>query len=225
MIVDLKINGENNLSQTNEVFKPTDLVKAFENETRSKIFFYLQIYHELTLQELVKLTKKSSTAVHHHLQILLNSKIITENTKSGSKTKYYRLVVYRLDKNITEHLKFTKDLSQEELINNYKMLLNFSSSLLITAKNVLESIIDFYELGKKEDFYKDKDITELFETIFNKNIVGIYHASTENAVSFQKEFRKLLFKYYDKELEKPERPRPYTFVLAGANMKTILEEE
>ncbi|MHA1244007.1 MAG: hypothetical protein ACTSP7_05465, partial [Candidatus Heimdallarchaeota archaeon] len=49
-----------------------DLISALSNNARISIYFYLQIYKELTLERLQNLLGKSKTSIHYNVQFMIS---------------------------------------------------------------------------------------------------------------------------------------------------------
>ncbi|MHA2364856.1 MAG: ArsR/SmtB family transcription factor [Candidatus Hodarchaeales archaeon] len=126
---------------------PLAIIQALNNETRYSIVIYTLIYHELTLDKLSELLGRSKSTVHHHIQILIETGIISEKTRPGSKKKYYQVLSEKLTGSLVETYDYDTlaTLSDEERANYAKILLNQLKPLTTLIKNTLNLVVEYTE--------------------------------------------------------------------------------
>ncbi len=204
-----------------------DIISALSNNARISIYFYLQIYKELTLERLQKLLGKSKTSIHYNVQFMISLGVIDEKTKPGSKTRFYTLNKQRLDESMREAFddenikSMTKD-KQIEIMQTYMQL---SKALILIVQNISNLMMKHYDkLGVKDILKNVDDPNAYLSGIAGKNIQAIYNASEENWSAFVGEFAALIDKYYTMEAEHPKRIRPYSFVMIGGNIEDYLQK-
>lgn len=204
-----------------------DIISALSNDARISIYFYLQIYKELTLEKLQKLLGKSKTAIHYNIQQMLSLDVVNEETKPGSKTKYYTLNKQRLDESMREAFSDENILkmNKEEQIKAMQTYMQLTRSLILIVQNVSALMMSYIlKLEDKKNLEKVEDANNFLREFANKNIQAIYNASEENWRPFVKEFAALINKYYTFEQEHPKRIRPYSFVMLGGNIEDYLQK-
>ena len=209
-------------------FSAGDIITALSSEARVAIYFYLQIYKELTLERFMKLLGKSKTAIHYNLQHMLKLGVINEETKPGSKTKYYTLNKQRLDESMREafHDENIKKMNKKEQIKAMQTYTQLSKSLLLIIQNVAALMMQYLNRMSTEEVLNEvNDANEFMSEIASHSIQAIYNASEGNWRPFVKEFAALINKYYTKEQEHPKRIRPYSFVMVGGNIEEYLNKD
>ena len=212
---------------SNDKLEAGDLISALSNNARISIYFYLQIYKELTLEKLQKLLGKSKTSIHYNVQFMISLGVVDEKTKPGSKTRYYTLNKQRLDESMREAFdeKNVRNMNKDQQIKIMHTFLQLSKALILIVQNVSQLMMDHYNKRDDKNFLKNVDDANNFMVdIASKNIQAIYNASAENWVDFTKEFAALIDKYYTLEAEHPKRIRPYSFVMLGANIEDLLQK-
>ena len=81
---------ENTVHMEENVSLPTGILKIVGNEVRVSILFYLIMQPDsLTLDDLARLMGKAKSTIHHHVQIMINEKVVMVSSKEGSKIKYF----------------------------------------------------------------------------------------------------------------------------------------
>jgi DNA-binding transcriptional ArsR family regulator len=205
--------------QSHETVK--NYIKAFSNETRLNIFLLIIVRRDTTLDEICQFIGKSKSTVHHHVQILLDSGLVDEVTKPGSKTRYYRRVETNISKQVREAFSIDKFKAQTkerkwELSDLYETLHKTSN---ITMINTLQTLLDDYYLYLEENNV-DKRYNQLGELM-----LGFFFLSEENAKKFREEHRELRKKYYEDERRNPERDKPYGFFYAGYDVEQVLKRK
>ncbi|MHA1434912.1 MAG: hypothetical protein ACTSO7_13810 [Candidatus Heimdallarchaeota archaeon] len=204
-----------------------DIVQALSNEARIAIYFYLQIYKELTLEKLQKLLGKSKTSIHYNIRFMLSLGVIDETTKPGSKTRFYTLNKQRLDESMREAFndENIRNMNKEEQIEVMQTYMQLSKSLILIIQNVSALMMQHYnKLSSEEVLSEVDDPNDYLADVASKNIQAIYNASEENWRDFVKEFAALINKFYTLEAEHPKRIRPYSFVMVGGNIEDYLQK-
>ena len=204
-----------------------DIISALSNEARISIYFYLQIYKELTLERLQKLLGKSKTSIHYNVQFMISLGVIDEKTKPGSKTRFYTLNKQRLDESMREAFKDenVSKLPKDKQIEIMQTFMQLSKSLVLIVQNISNLMMKHYDkLGNKDNLKKVEDPNAFMSGIAGKNIQAIYNASEENWFDFTQEFAALIDKYYTMEAEYPKRVRPYSFVMLGGYIEDYLQK-
>ena len=201
------------------------IMKAFRNETKQMIYSYLLIYKELTLEQLSNLLNKSKSTIHYHMQNLLKAELILEETKPGSKTIYYRLTMFRIDK-------VAKDLYDKDRILSLPTIpqqkrqfiehMKHGKSLIYIINSMLNLNHMKYDQLLEDLNEKQISVEDGLEKM-NDNLVALYFASEKNARLFQADLRDLVKSYCDKEMENLEVIRPYSFIVYGINSKEVLD--
>ena len=169
-------------NNTHDVVK--EYIKAISNETRLSIWFLIVVYRDITLDKISYFLDKSKSTVHHHIQILLDSDLIEEATKPGSKTRYYKPIELNLTTKLKEYFNrnaFDEETPerQKELSNMYEDIIKINSIQII---NTIQYLLDnYYE--NLDDNVK-KRYKQLGELAF-----GSFYLSEENARKFKKEHR------------------------------------
>jgi len=195
-----------------------NFIKAISNETRLNIYLLIVVQRDITLDEICQFIGKSKSTVHHHVQQLLDSGLIDEVTKPGSKTRYYRRMELGINKRIQEIFRlgtFEKQTKkkQREINDLYEELHKVSNIIMI---NTLQYLMDSYYPNLEEI-----DIVKRYDQL-GELMLGFYYLSEENAKKFREEYRELALKYYNDEREHPERKKPYGIFFAGYHVENAL---
>lgn len=212
---------------TKKGFTAIDLIGALSNEARISIYFYLQIYKELTLEKLQKLLGKSKTAIHYNVQFMISLGVIDEETKPGSKTKYYTLNKQRLDESMREAFDADnmRKKSKDEQIEMMQTYIQLSQSLILIIQHVSQLMMKYHDKLKDKKFLESiEDPVQFLHNQSSQNNFAIYNASEEHWADFNKEFAAIINKYYTLEAKHPKRIRPYSFVMIAGNIESILEK-
>ena len=214
------------MSKKND-FSAGDIISALSNEARVAIYFYLQIYKELTLEKLQKLLGKSKTSIHYNIQFMLSLGVIDESTKPGSKTRFYTLNKQRLDESMREAFDSENidKMNKKEQMDVMQTYFQLTQSFILIIQNVAALMMRHYhKMGAEEVLTEVDDANDYMEMMAANNVQAIYNASKENWRPFVKEFAVLLDKYYTLEVEHPKRIRPYSFVMLGGNIEEHLNK-
>lgn len=208
-------NPENNAQ---DIIK--DYIKAISNETRLSILLLIVVYRDITLDKLSQFLGKSKSTVHHHIQKLLDSELIEEVTKPGSKTRYYRRIELDLSKKAKEY--FAKSKFDEQTLEKQKELSDMYEDLVkihnIEIINTLQYLLDnFYE-------NLDDDVKKRYVQL-GEIAIGSFSLSKENAEKFRSEQRELALKYLKDDSEHPERTKPYTNYYISYNVEKTLKRK
>lgn len=212
------------MTQRNPGSKERDIVKeyikAISNETRLSIWLLIVVYRDITLDDISHFLGKSKSTVHHHIQILLDSDLIEEVTKPGSKTRYYRRIELDLSKRVREY--FAKSKFDEETPERQKELANMYEDLVkilnIEVINTLQYLLDNY--------YEDLDEVAVKRYVQLDEIsIGSFNLSEESAAKFRKEQRELALRYMQEDREHPERKKPFTNFYIGYHVENTLKRK
>jgi len=204
-----------------------DIISALSNEARISIYFYLQIYKELTLEKLQKLLGKSKTSIHYNVQFMISLGVIDEETKPGSKTRYYTLNKQRLDDSMREAFdeENIKKMNKNEQIELMQTYMRLSQSLVSIIQHVSTLMMKYYDkLKVKKHLETVEDTNQFLDDLSAKNNFAIYNASEEHWADFNKEFAAIINKYYTLEAKHPKRTRPYSFVMIGGHIEDFLQK-
>ncbi|MHA1354070.1 MAG: hypothetical protein ACTSR1_02705, partial [Candidatus Heimdallarchaeota archaeon] len=134
-----------------------DIISALSNSARTSIYFYLQIYKELTLEKLQKLLGKSKTSIHYNIQFMLSLGVVDEKTKPGSKTRFYTLNKQRLDKSMREAFddENISNLSKDKQIEIMQTYMQLSKSLILIVQNISSLMMKYYDKMGAKDILKN----------------------------------------------------------------------
>ncbi len=208
----------NQRNNTRDIVK--DYIKAISNETRLSIWLLIVVYRDITLDDLSHFLSKSKSTVHHHIQILLDSELIEEVTKPGSKTRYYRRIELDLSKKVREY--FAKSKFDEETPERQKELSGMYEDIVkihnIEIINSLQYLLDNYYENL------DEKIVKRYEQLDEVSI-GSFSLSKESAAKYRKEQRELALKYLKEDGEHPERKKPFTNYYVGFNIENTLKRK
>lgn len=213
------------LTQNNSIDAKA-IIKALNIESRFSIYLYLLIFNELTLDDLCKLMNKSKSTIHHHIKELIGSNFLKEYTKSGSKTKYYKLKLLRTDE-ITEVI-YKPDsfdyLSFEEKIDHLEEYFSFGNLMAKIMQNMINLVYEQHANLLSEAKSKRIDVLEALAES-NRIFIANYVCSEKYGEEFQDELHQLIRKYYKKEVENPNQRRPRTFLIIGLDTMDILNKK
>ncbi|NHJ32632.1 MAG: winged helix-turn-helix transcriptional regulator [Asgard group archaeon] len=205
--------------ETHEIVK--NYIKAISNETRLGIFLLIVVQRDTTLDKICQFVGKSKSTVHHHVQQLLDSGLVEEVTKPGSKTRYYRRVELDINRKIREAFRLGQfeeqtPKKQKEICEMYEELTTVAN---INMLNTLQFLLDnFYPNLETEDI--GKRYSQLGEAM-----IGFFYLSEENAEEYRREYRELALKYYEDERKNPERKKPYGIFYSGYNVEKALKRK
>lgn len=208
----------NSQSNANDTIK--NYIKAISNKTRLSIWYLIVVYRDITLDELSFFLDKSKSTVHHHIQKLLDSELIEEVTKRGSKTRYYRPIELNLSKKVREQ--FNKGVFAEQTPERQKELSKMYED--ITKMNTIELINTLQYILENYFDNLDDDVTKRYDQL-GEIAVGSIYLSEENAEKFRKEHRELAMKYLKDDSEHPERKKPYSYTYAGYHIGNLLNRK
>ncbi len=206
-------------NDTHEIVK--NYIKAISNETRLSIFLLIVVHRDITLDEICQFIGKSKSTVHHHVQQLLNSGLVGEVTKPGSKTRYYRRIELDINRKMREAFRSVKfeehtPEKQKEMCYMYEDLVKIFNIVML---NTLQFLLD--------NFYPcldDKDVSKRYEQL-GEVIMGSFYLSEDNAQNYKREYRELALKYYEDERKHPDRKKPYGLFYAGYNVEKALKRK
>jgi len=203
-----------------------ELIKALSVESRLSIYLYLSIYNELTLEDFSKYMKKSKSTMHHHIQEMLNSKILVEHTKPGSKTRYYKLADFNLRDEFlnTFGVNSFKGLNTEKQIQLLRDFVDYSTSQNKIMQYLLQLIISNEELIYQRAVDKKKDPLESRLDLVS-HFIGRYNGTAEEAEEFKMEMLDLLEKYTSRESQNKDTDKPFTFLVLGMNIDDVLKRK
>lgn len=208
----------NSQSNANDTIK--NYIKAISNKTRLCIWYLIVVYRDITLDELSFYLSKSKSTIHHHIQKLLDSELIEEITKPGSKTRYYRPIELNLSQKVREQ--FNKGVFDEQTPERQKELSKMYEDIAkmqtIELVNTLQYILENYFDNL------DEDVTKRYGQL-GEIAVGSIYLSEENAKKFRKEHRELALKYLQDDSEHPERKKPYSYTYAGYHIGNLLNRK
>ncbi|NHJ47718.1 MAG: winged helix-turn-helix transcriptional regulator [Asgard group archaeon] len=201
------------------------ITKAIKNETKHTILVYLLIYNELTLDQLSELLKKSKSTIHHHMQQLLDLKLVGEETKPGSKTIFYKIQMYRSDIALDKAYSVENVTSLPLDIQNERLndLLEHNYAFTLIMQNIIK--LNFERINQiKKDYEETKEPLSVWEKAQDK-FMSIYLASPRYADEFKSELKQLVSKYFKMETVYEDDVRPTAFMILGLNVKDILDRK
>jgi DNA-binding transcriptional regulator GbsR (MarR family) len=202
----------------NDVVK--EYLKAISNETRLNIWFLIVVFRDITLDKISYFLGKSKSTVHHHIQILLDSNLVEEATKPGSKTRYYKPIELNLTVKFREY--FNKSVFEEETPEKQKELSDMYEDIVkinsIQIINTIQFLLDNYFENLDDDV--KKRYKQMGEIAF-----ASFYLSEENAQKFRKEQRELAWKYLKDDSENPDREKPYSFSYVGYHLGKTLNRK
>jgi DNA-binding transcriptional ArsR family regulator len=200
-------------------------MKAIKNQTKQTILVYLLIYNELTLDQLSQLLKKSKSTIHHHMKQLLELNLITEESKPGSKTIYYKVGKFRSD--VTYKQTYNPDivasLPVEMQIERLMDLLEHKYAITLLMQNIIKLNLD--RIKQMHSDYNETNQTLAVMEKTQEQFMAIYLATSEYASDFKKEITELISKYYEKGTELKDAVRPTAFMILGMNVKEVLDRK
>lgn len=207
-------------SQSNASDTIKNYIKAISNKTRLSIWYLIVVYRDITLDELSFFLSKSKSTIHHHIQKLLDSELIEEITKPGSKTRYYKPIELNLSQKLREQ--FNKGLFAEQTPEKQKELSNMYED--IAKLNTIELVNSLQYI--LENYYDnlDDNVTKRYDQL-GEIAIGSIYLSEENAKKFRKEHRELAMKYLKDDSEHPERKKPYSYSYAGYHIGNLLNRK
>ncbi|NHK30672.1 MAG: helix-turn-helix transcriptional regulator [Asgard group archaeon] len=202
------------------------IMKAVKNQAKQSILVYLLIYSELTLDQLSNLLKKSKSTIHHHMQQLLELKLITEESKPGRKTIYYKIKTFRTDFHMekTYGFDYVKELPLEIQSVRLNDLLEHNVAFTLLMQNIIKLKFEKINQIKKDMQNNSQTNLSLLERAQDQ-FSAIYLANPKQAEEFKEDIKQLIRKYYDKEDEHEDLVRPTTFMILGMNVKEVLDRK
>lgn len=202
------------------------IINALNVESRFSIYLYLLIFNELTMDDLCILMNKSKSTIHHHIQELIRSNFIEEYTKPGSKTRYYKLNVLRLDE-VTEAVYNQESfdyMTFEEKIDHLEEYFSLGNLLAKINQNMLNLVYEQHANLLAEAKTEKIDVLDALSE--SKRIfIANYTCSEKYGEEFQEELTQLIKKYYKKEVENPDQERPRKFFMIGLDIMDILKKK
>ncbi|MFW9997035.1 MAG: winged helix-turn-helix domain-containing protein [Candidatus Odinarchaeota archaeon] len=181
--------------------------EVLQNDTRFDIFMYLRMNVRLSFSDIVHLTGKSRSTIHHHLQKLIEGGLVqeveTQEQRNQFDPKYYELVpgpkrVYDfskittlpLNEQISAFLTTTK-LHQRSIFHLNQILDLFS--------RYLDKIEDVITAGK--DQITPSDLHKMLEDPYSIKFSDLYFYSIKMSENAYREYRRELEKVYEKMSE------------------------
>ena len=203
-----------------------DLIKTISVDSRLSIYLYLTMYNELTLEDFSKLLNKSKSTIHHHIQEMLNSNILTEYTKRGSKTRYYRIGSFSLREEFVNTFKLDsfRDKDTDEQLQLLRDFVDISTTHNKIMQSLLELIVTNEKLIYKRAVKKEKSPLESRENLVNHFIASVY-ISAEDEGKFKNEIIKLFEKYNNKRIQDKDTVKPFAALMIGLNIDDILKRK
>ncbi|NHJ41105.1 MAG: winged helix-turn-helix transcriptional regulator [Asgard group archaeon] len=202
------------------------IMKAIKNEAKQSILVYLLIYNELTLDQLSKLVNKSKSTIHHHMQQLLDLNLISEESKPGSKTIYYKIRLYRTDihSEKTYGTDYVKELPIEFQYERLYDFLEHNTAVTVLMQNLIK--LKFEKINQIRKDLKDKSESgiTLYERARDQYSV-IFLTSSKQAKKFEEDIMKLIVKHVEAEKNQENLIRSTAYVIFGMNIKEVLDRK